>query len=100
MKGATTKQLDDLCLTTNGKVDMSVFEYLANSDPKFFDVAKIDDIALYKEVVESFETMKFTEDEQKVIWQITASCLILGNLHFDDKNFDDSKLMINFSLIV
>jgi len=88
LRGATIDKLNELCLTFDGKVDMTKFEYLRKA--QCYEVAKIDDVGLYKEVVESFQTMNFSEKEQDAIWQITSACLQLGNVDFDEKTFNDS----------
>ena len=71
LRGATIDKLNELCLTFDGKVDMTKFEYLRKA--QCYEVAKIDDVGLYKEVVESFQTMNFSEKEQDAIWQITSA---------------------------
>lgn len=68
---------------------MPRFEYLKKAE--CYEVAKIDDVELYNEVVESFETMKFSKEEQNAIWQTTAASLILGNVIFDESTFDGAS---------
>ncbi len=90
LRGASLDKLKELFLTFDGKVDMPRFEYLKKA--QCYEVPKIDDIGLYNEVVESFHTMNFSQKEQNAIWQTTSVCLQLGNVDFDEKTFNDSKI--------
>ena len=90
MKGATNDEMAKISLMKDGKrVEMSSFEYLNKSE--CYDVANINDEALYKEVRESFRTMRFTENEENAIWSIVSSVLYVGNILIDDSTFDNDK---------
>lgn len=66
-------------------------ELFLNSDPlkyKFLTTSKcvtidnLDDALMFKEVVESFKIIGFTDIEIKSIFKIIAACLLLGNINF------------------
>mgnify|MGYP000846203966 FL=1 len=86
-KGATQKELEALKLFKDGKSRMESCFYLNRSG--CYEVQALDDVELYNEVVASFNTMKFTQEEQKAIWTIVACSLLLGNVDFDDSALTD-----------
>ncbi len=67
---------------------MKIYKYLTSD---CYEVSTIDDIELYKEIQDSFKTMKFDKEEQMAIFRITASVLILGNVDFDEKNTENDN---------
>ena len=71
---------------------MESFEYLKKSE--CYEVKNVNDVELYREVQDSFQTMNFQQREQEAIWAIVASILCLGNINFDDSVYDDSNLLI------
>lgn len=90
LKGASLDELEAVSLTNgNKKIEMSHFEYLNKSE--CYDVPNIKDEALYKEVKDSFETMKFSKQEVHAVWSIVSSVLHIGNLLIDGSTFDNDK---------
>ena len=57
------------------------------------EVKTVPDLDLYKEVTDSFKTMKFSDAEIDAIWTYTAASLMVGNLEFDESSFNDSKFI-------
>ncbi len=49
------------------------------------EVETINDKALYEEVLQSFKTMSFSNDEVNAIIFVVAAILLIGNLKSDDK---------------
>jgi len=86
LRGAKPELLQELCLENN----CDAYNYLRNSYQG--EVKTVPDGPLFQEVSESFETMAFTDVEQKTIWSLTASSLLLGNVDFDDSALNDSIL--------
>ena len=90
MKGGSIEELELISLAKNGKkVEMKSFEYLNKSE--CYDVANIKDELLYKEVKESFKTMKFLPEEEHAIWSIVSTVLYVGNILIDDSTYDNDK---------
>ena len=86
-KGASIKELEALYLAKDGVSLMEKFEYLNKSG--CYAVPTLDDKELYDEVVSSFRTMEFKPDEQRAIWALVASTLLLGQLRYDDSTLTD-----------
>ena len=86
-KGASIKELEALYLAKDGVSLMEKFEYLNKSG--CYVVPTLDDKELYDEVVTSFRTMEFKPDEQRAIWALVASTLLLGQLRYDDSTLTD-----------
>lgn len=55
------------------------------------DLKKEDDIKDYKEMVEAFKNLDFSEAEIKAIHKITAACLHIGQIEIDVSTYDDGK---------
>jgi myosin heavy subunit len=58
------------------------FDYIQGST----DVDTINDKALYEDVLTSFRTMGFLEEEVDAILRVISSILLIGNLKTDDKS--------------
>ena len=86
-KGASMKELGSLYLAKDGQPLMESLEYLNRSG--CYVVPTVNDVELYNEVVSSFNTMKFTKEEQKAVWTLVACSLLLGNVDFDDSGLTD-----------
>lgn len=86
-KGATIQELEALRLAKDGKPLMESFFYINRSG--CYSVQTVDDVELYNEVVQSFQTMNFSKEEQKAIWIIVACSLLLGNVDFDESTLGD-----------
>lgn len=63
---------------------MDQFEYLRKSD--CYVVDKINDVELFKEVVEAISILGFSE-YQHTIFSLIAAILHMGNIDFDDSTY-------------
>lgn len=93
LKGADDEKLQKLNLFVDGKrPTFKDFNYLKNG----VDDKKLPDEELYRELVEEeFVGLGFTDKEQEAIWKIVAACLLIGELKFSDKDFDESGTPCN-----
>ncbi|KRW98093.1 Regulator of chromosome condensation 1/beta-lactamase-inhibitor protein II [Pseudocohnilembus persalinus] len=64
------------------KNDLKIYNYLKQSNT--YTVKTIDDESLYKEVIESFNVLGFSQIEIESIFKIISAILFIGNLDFDD----------------
>lgn len=55
-----------------------------------FVVPTINDKALFEEVIEAFNTMGITQNEQDTIFRIISAILLLGNVEFDSSTLTDT----------
>ena len=67
---------------------MGDFNYLRGGSD--VDQTKVNDVKLYKELAQQFNSLGFTPEEQMAIWRITAACLHLGEIYFDDSTYDEN----------
>ena len=65
------------------------FSYISKS--KCLKVKTIDDIEDFNLVCDSLKEMAFSEDEQDCVWSIISAVLNLGNVKFDDSDYDITK---------
>lgn len=84
MKGASKELITELELE-----DMKKYDYLKKSN--CFSVPTINDESCYKEVCESFDTMKFSKSEVSAIWHTVSAILHLGNIDFSEKTLDNNN---------
>lgn len=70
-------------------IDFEFFQYLKKS--QCYTVAKIDDKALFQEVVSSFHKTGFAGSEIKGIFRLLSAILHLGNLEFSDEKLTDTS---------
>ena len=85
MQGADDKFLEKYQLERN----LKLYEYLNKSE--CFEVETINDKVLFDIVQESFQTMKFSINEIDAIYQILSAILNLGNIEFDDSNYNENN---------
>ena len=88
LRGAPIELLHSLSLTnqiTGQRLDREDFAYLkCGTDLPFKDDKK------YIELAEQFVSLGFTEAEQQAIWRMTACCLHIGEITFNDSDFDEN----------
>jgi len=90
LKGADLDLLKELNLTeSDDRPSYEQFNYLKNGTD-ISDTAILNDKDLYEELRQVFRELGFTKEEQKSVWKIVAACLLLGEIKFSDKNFDES----------
>ena len=65
------------------------FRYLNRSD--CYQVESLNDMEQYQEVLKSFDKLKLSEKEKYAVWSILAAILHLGNLEFNDKEFEKKE---------
>lgn len=83
---AKAKQLG-LLKPDGTRKDYPDFKYLS----KCSDLSRDDDIAEYKLLVDSFNNLGFTADEQDAIHRLTAAAIQVGEIEFDNSTYDDGK---------
>lgn len=75
---------DDTLKKIHLKRDPKIYKILSISGQ--YDVnANFDDVALYKEMVEAFKILNFTEEEIFQTFKIISAVLLIGNVEFTDK---------------
>jgi myosin-5 len=72
-----------------GSCDMKKFIYVNQSG--VYEHPKINDKEFYNDVVNSFQSLDFSEGEQDAIWRQLAAILNLGNLKRDDSTYEEGK---------
>eukprot|EP00347_Sterkiella_histriomuscorum_P008181 403346072 len=91
LRGASLDLLQDLGLInqlTGDRLDFQDFNFLKKGTD--VDQKIINDAQLYKELALQFQNLGFTQEEQRAVWRITAACLHLGELSFDDSTYDEN----------
>ena len=80
LKGAEDDLLKECFLTRNVKD----YDYLWHnkSEAQIESVPSMDDIELYKEVINCFKSTNFTDEEVKDIFKVISAVLLLGNIKF------------------
>jgi len=54
------------------------------------DQNAVNDVELFKELVQQFKDLGFTNDEQLAVWRVVAAVLHLGEISFDESTFDEN----------
>lgn len=67
---------------------MQDFNYLRGGAD--VDQRIINDKELYEELAQQFKSLGFTQEEQLAVWRVTAACLHMGELEFDDSTYDEN----------
>ena len=89
LKSNDIERLSKLGLVQNNQVlPIKFFQYLNKSG--CYEVNGIDDKELYSDVCKAFKKMNFDQDEENAVWNYLAAILHLGNMEFDDKDFNKS----------
>lgn len=89
LKGNDIERLSRLGLASNNQaLPIKNFQYLNQSG--CYEVNGIDDHGLYSDVCQAFKKMKFDQDEENAVWNYLAAILHLGNLTFDETDFNKS----------
>ena len=76
-------------LTKTGKVTLKSFNYMNTS--KVFDVKTINDYEWFAEVQEALNICLFSQEEQYVIWKLLSVVLLMGQLDFDDTEYEEDS---------
>ena len=90
MKGCSAQELEKYHLAKNGvKTSLEHIRYLL-SPTNSYEVKGVNDIELWQEITESFQTLglgKYFE----CVFQVVAAVLLMGNLTFNDSDMGDSS---------
>ena len=84
LRGADDDLLKECCVTR----DIKSYDYLWHnkSAPQVDSVPSMDDIELYKEVIDCFKSTNFTDEEIKEIFKVISAVLLIGNIKFKVNN--------------
>ena len=84
LKGAEDQLLKDCFLTR----DIKNYDYLWHdkSASQIESVPSMDDVELYKEVIDCFKSTNFSDEEIKEIFKIISAVLLIGNIKFKVAN--------------
>jgi len=84
LKGADDQLLKDCFLTR----DIKNYDYLWHdkSASQIESVPSMDDVELYKEVIDCFKSTNFSDEEIKEIFKIISAVLLIGNIKFKVAN--------------
>ncbi len=75
---------NDLLKSLHLSPEISAYKYLAMSSCHSSE--NLNDKILFDETVEAFQITGFNKDEVNCIWKVVASCLLIGNIEFKEKN--------------
>lgn len=90
LAGLEDKDLETYRLRAENRAKGSeLFQYLKKS--QCYSVEKIDDKALFQELVSSFNKTGFAASEIKGIFRLLSAILHLGNLEFSDEKLTDTS---------
>ena len=84
LKGAEDELLKECFLTRNVKD----YDYLWHnkSEAQVESVPSMDDVELYKEVIDCFKSTNFSDEEVKDIFKVISAVLLIGNIKFKVTN--------------
>lgn len=81
IKGSTPEELEKYNLSSKGvKIPFENFRFL-KSPTNSYDVKGVNDVELWKEIVESFQTLGLS-DAFETVFKVVASILLIGNFRF------------------
>ena len=79
--------LNDLGLSDKQRVNLSKYEYIKGD----LDAESINEKEFYDNLIEAFGINNFSDKEIKCIWQALASILCLGNIVFDESEYNENN---------
>jgi myosin heavy subunit len=91
LRGASEELVAELGLhdpASRKRYDIADFNYLRNGGD--VDQTIVNDVELYKELDEQFNSLGFSKEEILAVWRVTAAVLHVGELQFDGSTYDPS----------
>ena len=89
LEAASTEQRSSLMLDD---LDAPKFSYLNQS--QCYNVNRRDELEEMKEMMEAFDTLKFSKEDQESIMKLLAAILFLGNVEFEPKDADGEEFKV------